>query len=74
MAKTKRVDLTKTLVSGDKCKRCVFRFGSEEGLHLCNYFEIKGHSRTSLHPEGLTSVCHEFQPRQRKHRYQAEIK
>ena len=60
MAKIQRVDLTKTLVNSEQCKKCVFVGGSKEGLHYCRYHEIMGHTRTSLHPEGLTSKCHEF--------------
>ena len=72
--KVKRIDRTKTLVSPTVCAKCVFRGGGEGEGHYCRYSEIMGHTRTSLHPEGLTSDCKEFVKKQKKHQYQADIK
>jgi hypothetical protein len=56
----------KPLVDIGKCKRCVYGTGDEDSKACsCNYFVIAGHSRTSLHPEGLTSTCYEFKPKKK---------
>jgi hypothetical protein len=56
----------KPLVDIGKCKRCAYGTGDEySNACSCNYFVIAGHSRTSLHPEGLTSTCYEFKPKKK---------
>lgn len=66
-------DKRKPLVDPKFCRKCKYRVYAHD-QYACGYQLITGTSRTALHPEGLTSVCHEFEPRQRKHRYQAPIK
>lgn len=66
-------DKRKPLVDNKQCRKCKYRYYGHDH-YSCGFLFIKGYSRTSLHPEGLTSECHEFEPRQRKHRYQAPIK
>ncbi len=66
--------MSKPLVSPAKCAKCVYRSGGEGKGYHCGYELITGHTRTALHPEGLTSTCYEFKQRQRKHKYQAPIK
>lgn len=70
-AKARARDAAGPLVPPSKCRRCVYRIqiGTETG---CNYLSITGHSRLSLHPDGLTPDCQEFKPRPRTHKYQAE--
>ena len=64
----------KPLVDIGKCKRCAYGTGDEYSKACsCNYFVIAGHSRTSLHPEGLTSTCYEFKPRKRPGRPKQNI-
>jgi hypothetical protein len=56
----------KPLVDIGKCKRCAYGTGDEySNACSCNYFVIAGHSRTSLHPEGLTSTCYEFKQKKK---------
>lgn len=58
------------MVPYEKCAKCRFSCVFEN-KPLCNYFEVMGHTRTSLHPEGLTDDCREFQPRKRKRKPKA---
>ena len=53
------------LVPLEKCEKCRFSSRPTGEYFMCAYHEIMGHSRTSLHPEGLTSDCKEYQPRRR---------
>ena len=56
--------MSEPLVSPEQCKKC--QFGTNlENIWRCGYFEIMGHTRTSLHPDGLTRHCYEFKPRKR---------
>ena len=56
--------MSEPLVPTEQCKKC--QYGTNlENIWRCGYFEIMGHTRTSLHPEGLTSHCYEFKPRKR---------
>lgn len=59
------VDGDKPLVDRRKCAACAYGHGTGEA-HYCGFLYIKGYSRTSLHPEGLTSTCYEFEPKKRK--------
>ena len=72
-AKVVASDKRKPLVDNKQCRKCKYRYYGRDH-YSCGFLFIKGYSRTSLHPEGLTPECHEFEPRQRKHRYQAPIK
>ena len=64
---------TNRLYCSESCKKKAYRaqcgkcqYGTKlENFWCCGYFEIMGHTRTSLHPEGLTSHCYEFTPRKR---------
>lgn len=59
-----RPDLSKPLVPTEQCGKC--HYGAMlENIWRCGYFEETGHTRTSLHPEGLTSHCYEFTPKKR---------
>lgn len=52
------------LVDPEFCRVC--QYGTNlENFWRCGYFEETGHTRTSLHPEGLTSHCYEFKPKKR---------
>lgn len=56
--------LSKPLVPTEQCGKC--HYGAMlENIWRCGYFEETGHTRTSLHPEGLTSHCYEFMPKKR---------
>lgn len=60
---------SKPLVDTKWCNRCEYGTGDAYAKrNSCNYMNIMGHSRTSLHPEGLTSTCYEFKPRKRRGR------
>lgn len=69
-------DKRKPLVDPKKhCTRCRWSISIQHGGgRHCGYMFITGKSRVAMHPEGLTSECQEFEPRQRKHRYQAPIR
>ena len=57
--------LSQTLVSQERCKKC--RYHMKYGyLYHCGYVFCEGRTRTSLHPEGLTSTCYEFKPKKRR--------
>ena len=49
------------LVDPKKCMKC--KYGHVDGA--CGYLDATGHSRTGLHPEGLTSDCKEFKAKKR---------
>lgn len=72
-AKAGASDTSKPLVDPKLCRKCVYCVTQSNVKH-CGYMLIKGTTRTALHPEGLTSTCYEFEPKQRKHRYQAPRK
>ena len=56
--------LSAQLVPPEQCERC--RYGcSMGGVQGCGYFDITGHTRTSLHPEGLSGECQEFARKKR---------
>ena len=58
------VDQSKPRIQPEQCGKC--QYGTKlENFWCCGYFEIMGHTRTSLHPEGLTSHCYEFTPKKR---------
>lgn len=59
-----KIDYSKPLVDLKKCAKCIYAAGGNTNIY-CGYLNITGHSRTSLHPEGLTSDCKEFMPRKR---------
>lgn len=48
------------LVDLRKCGRCCYSQGGGKTGTICMYFELTGHSRTFLHPEGLTADCKEY--------------
>lgn len=48
------------------CKKCRWgRIHNKDNMS-CTYLEHHDHTRTSLHPEGLTADCKEFEPKRRK--------
>lgn len=61
----------KRLVSEKLCRKCEFSYHNDCLGYHCGYLYKTGTTRTAMHPEGLTSECHEFMPKQRKHKYQA---
>lgn len=51
------------LVPYKTCKKCRWgRIHNKENMS-CTYMEHHDHTRTSLHPEGMTADCKEFEPR-----------
>ena len=72
-AKAGASDTSKQLVDPKWCRKCVYCVTQSNVKH-CGYMLIKDTTRTALHPEGLTSTCYEFEPKQRKHKYQAPRK
>lgn len=61
----------KRLVDERRCRMCEYEFHSDNLGYHCGYLHKTGTTRTAQHPEGLTSDCREFMPKQRKHKYQA---
>ena len=56
--------MTRPKTPEEQCKKC--RYGNNiGGTWGCSYFEITGHTRHSIHPEGLPDECQEFQRRKR---------
>lgn len=72
-AKAGASDTSKPLVDPKLCRKCWYGV-SQSGYTHCGYLLKTGTTRTALHPEGLTSECYEFKPRQRTHKYQAPRK
>lgn len=72
-AKAGASDTSKPLVDPKWCRKCVYCV-TQSNIKHCGYMFIKGTTRTALHPEGLASTCYEFEPKQRKHKYQAPRK
>lgn len=72
-AKAGASDTGKQLVDPKWCRKCVYCV-TQSNIKHCGYMFIKRTTRTALHPEGLTSTCYEFEPKQRKHKYQAPRK
>lgn len=64
-------DSWKPLVDQRRCAKCRWRHIYTHHF-FCGYMFFHDHSRTSLHPEGLSADCKEFEPRQRTHKYQAK--
>lgn len=57
--------LSPTPVPPEQCEKC--RFGILLGTcWSCGYFEIMGQTRMSLHPEGLSGPCQEFEIAKKK--------
>lgn len=56
--------LTPAKTPEEQCQKCRYG-GSIGGTWCCSYFEIVGHTRHSLHPEGLPDECQEFEKRKR---------
>lgn len=48
----------------EQCAGCYYS-GVVGGCVCCNYFEIAGHTRHSLHPDGLPQVCEEYKPKKK---------
>ena len=67
-------DTSRQLVDPKKCRRCEYGAGGQFNIPHCGYMFKTGTTRTALYPEGLTSTCYEFKPKQRKHKYQAPRK
>lgn len=72
-AKAGASDTSQQLVDPKWCRKCVYCV-TQSNIKHCGYMLIKDTTRTALHPEGLTSTCYEFEPKQRKHKYQAPRK
>lgn len=49
-----------------QCRTCKYGVVLGGGFACCGYFEFTGHTRHSLHPEGLPDICQEFEPKKRK--------
>ena len=49
----------------EQCKRCEYGMYIG-GVWCCGHFEIAGHTRNKLHPEGLPEECQEFMKKKRK--------
>ena len=73
-AKAGASDTGKQMVDPKWCRKCEYGAGGEQGTPYCGSMLKTGTTRTALHPEGLTSTCYEFKPKQRKHKYQAPRK
>ena len=73
-AKAGASDTSKQLVDPKWCRKCEYGAGGQFNIPHCGYMIKTGTTRTALHPEGLTSTCYEFKPKQRKHKYQAPRK
>lgn len=59
----KDAELRKVLVNPNQCHHCIYGYNYGGKIYGCGYMFIKDQTRTSLHPEGLTSDCKEFVPR-----------
>jgi hypothetical protein len=62
---TVRVTLSEPLIPSSQCEKCKYRL-SLDGIWCCGYFDICGHTRTAMHPEGLTTECREFERRRQQ--------
>lgn len=51
------------LVSTELCNHCQWGVYSQSNMWCCGYTEVHEHTRTSMHPGGLTSQCQEFTER-----------
>lgn len=60
------------MVPYETCRKCRYYSNFADSWRMCMYFIYTGVLRSSLHPEGLTKECREFEPKQRTHRYQAQ--
>lgn len=56
---------SRPLVDPKLCAKCVYHENSNIYGFCCGYLTKTGHTRTSLHPEGLTSDCKEFKAKTR---------
>jgi hypothetical protein len=54
--------LSEPLVDIKYCRKCAYSLRYAKGYH-CGYMFFTGHTRTALHPEGLTPTCYEFEPK-----------
>lgn len=66
MPKATVIKYSKPLVDPKLCAKCVYSETDNVYGYCCGYLNKTGRTRTSLHPEGLTSDCKEFKPRKRK--------
>lgn len=63
-----RTILSKPLVPYKVCMNCKWsRVRNKENMS-CTYMDRHDHTRTFLHPEGLTAECQEFEPRRKARR------
>lgn len=51
------------LVSTKQCDHCQWGVYSQSNMWYCGYSDVHEHTRTSMHPDGLTSQCQEFEER-----------
>lgn len=59
------------MVPYEQCAKCQYSIRYADTVQVCNHFDVMGQTRTSLHPEGLTDDCKEFQPRKRQRKPKA---
>ena len=69
-AKHRHTALSDTLVPQKVCEKCKYHAKYGKLFH-CGYMLYTDTTRTSLHPEGLTSDCKEFEPRRRRKQHES---
>lgn len=58
-----RQQRAKQLAQTECCKQCKWGVLLQSHSWCCGYSDVNDHTRTSLHPDGLTEDCKEFTPR-----------
>lgn len=72
-ARAERTKQKRKIVPKSKCRQCKYSSLNRDDT-ICCYFELAGHSRLSLHPEGLNANCQEFAPRTKKRNKALSVK